>query len=77
MTSEKNNKQQTMNPNTVQLIFAIVDPIAAMIMGIGLMKFGRRMEYPVFVLLGKIACIAAPILLILGLIAVVIINLQH
>lgn len=66
-----------MNPNTVQLIFAIVDPIAAMIMGIGLMKFGRRTEYPVFVLLGKITCLAAPILLILGLIAVVIINLQH
>ena len=66
-----------MNPNTVQLIFAIVDPITAMIVGIGLMKFGRGMEYPVFVLLGKITCIVAPILLVLGILGLTMANLRH
>jgi len=56
-----------MSPDTVMLVLVIGNPILMVLAGVWGIILGKRMGRPVFVVIGKITCIAAPIFLIAGL----------
>lgn len=56
-----------MSPDTVMLVLIIGIPVLMVLVGVWCIFLGKRMERPIFVIIGKITCIAAPIFLIAGL----------
>jgi hypothetical protein len=59
------------------LIITIASPIVMELGGIWLIRFAKQIERPVFVLIGKIMCIAAPIAFVAGIGGLAMANLRH
>ena len=66
-----------MSPNTVMLIITIGNPIVMELGGVWLIRLGKQMERPIFVTIGKLMCILAPIALIAGILGLAIANLRY
>jgi hypothetical protein len=60
-----------MSPDTVLLVLIIGNPIAMVLVGIWCISLGKRIGRPYLEVIGKIACIAAPIFLIAGLLVLI------
>jgi putative Ca2+/H+ antiporter (TMEM165/GDT1 family) len=60
-----------MSPDIVERVIIIGNPIAMMFLGVVTIKLGKRMGQPIFVAIGKITFIAAPIFLLVGILGLV------
>ena len=60
-----------MRPDTVLLVLIIGNPIAMVLLGIWSISLGKRIGRPYLVVIGKITCVAAPIILIAGLLVLI------
>lgn len=57
-----------MSPDTVMQILLIANPILVVLAGVGSIILGRWMRRPIFLIIGILTCIAAPICIILEIV---------
>lgn len=56
-----------MSPNTIKLIILLGNPVAMVLVGVWLIKLGKRTGRLLFLIPGILSCLAAPIHLIAGI----------
>ena len=77
MQNKTESEPSKMSPDTVMLLLTIGNPIVIELSGIWLIRLGKQTKRPIFVSIGKIMCIAAPIALVAGIGALVMANLRY